>query len=214
MLQACVSFRAVPRILDIFRASGFYPGVWVPHFTSAINWTLRLGLSRLQSVKPITDRWIAIIDHSIDIGVKKVLVVLRVPVGLLEEKGQALNLSDCECIGVHVSEKTDYETIAKQLTETFSRSGAPAAIVKDNAGNLSKGVGHWKKLSKIKSIKTIDDISHVLANALKAQFEKKRLFKSFLAMIRIGSARLRQTELAFLLPPKIRTNQPTRLPLR
>ena len=143
MLQACVSFRAVPRIRDIFRASGFYPGVWVPHFTSVINCTLRLGLSRLQSGKPITDRWIAIIDHSIDIGVKKVLVVLRVPVGLLEEKGQALNLSDCECIGVHVSEKTDYETIAKQLTETFSRSGAPAAIVKDNAGNLSKGVGHW-----------------------------------------------------------------------
>ncbi len=205
VLQACVSFRAVPRILNIFRAGGFFPGAWVPHFTSVINWTLRLGLFRLQSVKPITDRWIAIIDHSIDIGVKKVLVVLRVPIGILQEKGQALNLSDCECIGVHVSDQTDFETVARQLTETFKRSGPPAAIVKDNAGNLSKGVGHWKKMSNIKGVKTIDDISHVLANALKAQFEKKSIFKSFLAMIRTGSARLRQTELAFLLPPKIRT---------
>ena len=205
VLQACVSFRSVPRILDTFRARGYFPEAWTPHFTSVINWTLRLGLSRLQSVKPITDRWIAIIDHSIDIGVKKVLVVLRVPLGLLQEKDRSLKLIDCECIGIHVSEKTDFETVAQQLTETFSRSGSPAAIVKDNAGNLSKGVGHWKKLEKIKNVKTIDDVSHVLANSLKAQFEKKSIFKSFLATIRTGSARLRQTELAYLLPPKIRT---------
>ena len=69
----------------------------------------------LKQVAPLNEPWVAIIDHSIDIGIKKILVVLRVPIKTLEEKGQALALSDCECIGLRVSEKTDYETVAEQL---------------------------------------------------------------------------------------------------
>ena len=41
---------------------------WVPHFTSVINWTLRLGLGLINQVKTIDSAWLAIIDYSIDIG--------------------------------------------------------------------------------------------------------------------------------------------------
>ncbi|MCX7108580.1 MAG: hypothetical protein NTX45_00335, partial [Proteobacteria bacterium] len=44
VVQAVVSYRSVPRILELFGAA-MPPGPgWVPHFTSVINWTLRLGL--------------------------------------------------------------------------------------------------------------------------------------------------------------------------
>jgi hypothetical protein len=79
VIQTVVSYRSVPRILNLFNAlTGFSLG-WVRHFTSVINWTLRLGLGLLKQVQPISEPWLAIIDHSIDIGTKKALVVLRVP---------------------------------------------------------------------------------------------------------------------------------------
>ena len=52
---------------------------------------------------------------------------------------------------------------------------------------------------------TIDDIGHTIATALKAQFEKLDIYKRFTALISQGAKCLRQTELAFLMPPKLRS---------
>ncbi|RUM94710.1 MAG: hypothetical protein DSZ28_01765 [Thiothrix sp.] len=71
IVQAVVSYRSVPRILDLFDTKTPLTLGWTPHFTSVINWTLRLGLGMLKQVKPISQPWVAIIDHSIDIGTKK-----------------------------------------------------------------------------------------------------------------------------------------------
>ncbi len=82
VLRAVVSFRSVPRILRLT-----HPGSWCPHFTSVINWTLRYGLSKLQGVASSQEPWIAIIDASINAGLSKVMVVLRVPLDALTRRG-------------------------------------------------------------------------------------------------------------------------------
>jgi len=69
--QTVVSYRSIPRILALFNEKTPLTLGWIPHFTSVINWTLRLGLGLLKQVKPISKPWLAIIDHSIDIGTKK-----------------------------------------------------------------------------------------------------------------------------------------------
>jgi len=74
VLQAVVSYRSVPRLLNLFNPKTPLTLGWIPHFTSVINWTLRLGLGMLKQVTPICKPWLAIIDHSIDIGTKKALV--------------------------------------------------------------------------------------------------------------------------------------------
>jgi hypothetical protein len=176
----------------------------VPHFTSAINWALRLGLGLLNSAGPTDEAWAAIIDHSIDVGTKKVLAVLRVRVAALSERGSALTLADCECVGLQVSEKTDGETVAAGLASIFDKCGAPALIVKDGGTDLSRGVALWKERSEAKT-EIVYDIGHAVANALKAEYEKRKPFKAFLALIKRASSRLRQTKLAFLAPPKLRT---------
>jgi hypothetical protein len=70
-----VSFRSVPRILQVFQ-----PLLWaivrIPHFTSVIHWTLRVGIAIFNQVSTIGEPWAAIIDCSIDIGTRKALVVL------------------------------------------------------------------------------------------------------------------------------------------
>jgi len=78
VLNGVVSYRSIPRILTVFNEHTSHHQKWIPHFTSVINWTLRFGLGLLQQVHPISAPWIAIIDHSIDVGTKKALVVLRV----------------------------------------------------------------------------------------------------------------------------------------
>ena len=51
----------------------------------------------------------------------------------------------------------------------------------------------------------IEDIGHVLAGALKAQFEKSCDYIRFTALISHGAKCLRQTHWAFLMPPKLRS---------
>ena len=203
-LQAVVSYRSIPRILQLFTQRTSFISNWIPHFTSVINWNLRLGLGRLKHVKPLLKPWAAIIDHSIDVGVKKALVVLRVPLDTLSKRGSAIRLDDCECIGLYVSEKVTGDTIAPQLEEIFTQSGAPTVIIKDTDRTLNKGVNLLNKQQE-KGIPVIDDLGHMIANALKIQFAKTAAYKHFTALVSHGAKCLRQTERAFLMPPKLRS---------
>ena len=204
VLQAVVSYRSVPRILNLFNSRTGLINGWIPHFTSVINWTLRLGLGMLKQVKSIRKPWVAIIDHSIDIGTKKALVVLRVTIDALKRRDQAIQLKDCECIGLSVCETVNGETISLELEPIFSKAGMPAAIIKDCDSTLAKGVRLWSEKQDA-TIPVIDDLGHVMASALKAQFEKTTTYKRFTDLINKGANRLRQTELAFLIPPKLRS---------
>ena len=114
-----MSFRSIPKILQLF----FSEKEWVPHFTSIINWSLRLGLSLLKAVSPIDEPWLAIIDHSISFGTKKVFVVLRVKFSILKNRGSAITFEDCECIGVKVSEvcKGVYQKVSQEKRSPVTR---------------------------------------------------------------------------------------------
>lgn len=203
VVQAVVSYRSVPRILGLLGAAmAFRPG-WVPHFTSVINWTLRVGLGLLRQVKAIDCPWLAIIDHSIDIGTKKALVVLRVRLDALSKRGGAIRLEDCECVGLKISETVNGEGVARDLGEIFMRAGTPKGIVKDGDATLRKGVRLWSEGQGDK-VHVIDDIGHSMAGALRDEFEGTAPYRRFTALAAECANRLRQTDLAFLTPPKLR----------
>jgi hypothetical protein len=198
---AVIPFRSVPRVLKVMQYRG-----WIPHFTSVINWSLRVGLCLLEQVKPVEEPWIAILDMSIDVAVKKVLVVLRVPLEALARRGSAIALEDCECIGLQVAATWNGSGVCAALTEIFSKSGNPSVILKDGGTDLGLGVRLWRSTEKPNSkVHVMDDIGHVAANGLKADFAGTQGFKSFLAAIFAGASKLRQSELAYLTPPKVRT---------
>lgn len=199
-----VSFRAIPRILAILMACGRMPEYWIPHFTSVIHWVLRAGVSRMKAVTTCEAPWIAIMDCTIDIGVRKALVVLRVPLSALQGDGRAISHEDCECIGIKVSRQWNGKSVKQALTEFFNKAGNPAAILKDGGSDLKKGVRLCLEEFDSKRAWIIDDVGHMIANALKAEFANRAAFKQFINILKRGSARIRQTELANLLPPKIR----------
>lgn len=206
VLHGVVTFRCIPRLLKTLNDLHGPLFHWIPHFTSVINWTLRIGLGLLNAVAPVVTPWIAMMDMTMNIGKKKALVVLRVHLETLSLKGSAIQLEDCECIGLRILEDTHGEAIAASLTTIFKQSGAPVAILKDQGSDLARGVCLYKDAhQKETTIEVIDDIGHVLANGLKAQFEKTPVFQKFLTLVTQGAHRLRQTQWAHLMPPKIRT---------
>lgn len=200
VLQAVVSYRSVPVILHLFQHHTPREWYWLPHFTSVINWVLRLGLGLLNQVTPLDVPWVAIIDHSIDIGTKKALVVLRVP---LHKLSGALQRSDCECIGLDVAETVNGETIRDALTLIFQQAGCPVGIIKDGDATLNKGIRLWR-VQQPSPVETIDDISHVVANALKKHYEGSEAYQDFVSWSSKVAKKLRQTTYAFLMPPKLR----------
>ena len=204
VVQAVVSYRSVPRILELLDAAMAFGLGWVPHFTSVINWTLRVGLGMLKQVKAVDSPWLAVIDYSIDIGTKKALVVLRVRLDALSKRGGAVRLEDCECIGLKVGEKVNGESVAADLEEIFTRAGTPKGIVKDCDATLRKGVRLWSERQG-EPVHVIDDIGHSMANALRDEFEGTASYERFTALTTQCANLLRQTDLAFLIPPKLRS---------
>lgn len=206
VISAVIAFRAVPRALSVLQSSGRLPCVpSPPHFTSVIQWTLRAGISLLRKVGFSDEPWLAIMDCSIDVGVRKALLVLRVPLSTLQRKGGAIGFADCECLGVRVSVTWNGPLVKEALADIFGQAGEPIAIIKDRGTDLASGVQLYRTQQDAERIRVIDDIGHVIANALKAQFADKIPFQRFLKVVANGAARIRQTDLALYLPPKIRT---------
>lgn len=204
VIEGVISYRSGIRVLEVFQERTTLKIDWIPHFSSIINWTHKIGKGLLNEVKKINKEWIAIADHSIDIGRKQVFVVLRIELDILLQREGAITLKDCECIGVKVSSKVTGERVAKDLEEIFDKAGEPVAIIKDNGSVLNSGVEIYKERHN-KEIEVIDDITHVVANGLKKQFEKTKQYKEYMKMLREGATKLRQTYLAFLIPPKLRS---------
>jgi len=203
MIEGVISYRSSTRILKIFQKRTSLDIQWIPHFTSVINWTCRAGKGLLSQVSKIDKPWIAIADHSIDIGIKQLFVVLRVEMDIFLQREGAITLKDCECIGIKVSSKVTGENVSKDLEDFFEKAGEPIAIIKDGGRVLNSGVELYKKRHN-SDMKIIDDITHVVANGLKKQFEKTKSYKQYMKMLRDGATKLRQTDLAFLIPPKLR----------
>jgi hypothetical protein len=198
------SFRSLAAILSVLSNLNLI-SIYIPHFTSIINWSLRFGLGKLKQVKPIHEPWLAIVDYSIGIGSKKILVVLRVPLNALSQQEQenGIQLKDCECIGLHIDESPNGETVAKALTETFTNSGYPKAIIKDNDSILNKGVRLLIERQGV-DISAIDDISHVFSNALEKEFKSEEAYQEMLDLRLNFNNQVRQTEIACLTAPQLR----------
>ena len=204
VIEGTVSFRAVPRIWGVLQRLGWVQ-IQIPHFTSVIHWTLRAGMTIFNEVSPVDEPWIAVIDCSIDIGTRKALVVLRVPLSALHQKQDAVGLQDCECIGLKIATRWNGPLVNDALADIFGKAGVPRAIIKDGGTDIKRGVELYQAAHDAEHVQVIEDVGHLAANALKTEFAKRAAFAKFLDIVRKGAARIRQTDLAWLLPPKVRT---------
>jgi hypothetical protein len=164
---------------------------------------LRLGLYCLQQAqRPLDEPWVCIADFTIQIGCKKALIVLRVPVSAFSQ-GKALTLQQVEVIGLNLGETWNGARVNTVLLSLFERCGWPSHVVSDCGSDIKKGIVDTLREAPNRA-SWISDVSHFVANALKHYYAKLSLFQQFQSLCTRIRHRLQQTRFAFLLPPQAR----------
>lgn len=199
VLVAGVSLRAVPRVLEaINQALGL--SLPVPCWTSGRLWLLRLGYAMLNASCEAAEDWVWLIDHSVQIGQDKCLVILGIRAADLPPPGQSLRHEHMHLIELLPAPSWTREQVDQALESSAQRSGCvPRAIVDDHGGDLTGGVLLFQK--RHPQTLEIYDAKHKCACLLKARLEKNPRWQQF--QTRVGQTRcaVQQTELAFLTPP-------------
>lgn len=176
---------------------------WVPHFTTGISWALRVGLHCLQQAQcHLDEKGVCIADFTIQMGSKKALIVLRVPISALSQ-GKALRLKQVNVIGLSLGERWNGERVKTHLQSLFKRCGWPSHVVSDCGSDIKKGIAD-ALLEAPNQASWISDVTHFVANALKHYYAKLSLFQQFQTLCTRIRQRLQQTQFAFLMPPKAR----------
>ena len=139
---------------------------WLPHFTTGLEWALRVGFYCLQKAQHhLDEQWVGIADVTIQIGSKKALIVLRVPLSIVSQ-GKALTLKQVEVIGLSLSQTWTGELVKTYLRSLFERCGWPAHVVSDCGSDIKQGIADTL-LKTPNAASWISDMTPVVANALK-----------------------------------------------
>ena len=208
VINCSVSFRSVPNILtlinDLFKKLGLHFQFMIPHFTTVINWTLRMGKHLLKSaLVPCQKPWICIIDHTIQIGTKKAFVVLKILQENIQNHG-ALTLKNVEVLYLQVQEKANGAIIETILENVFKVVGYPIQIVMDGGSDLNKGVNLIASKMALPFHITYD-LTHFIASLLKKKYTYFQKFNELMSLIANSKNKIRQTILAYLMPNKERS---------
>ena len=207
VVNCSVSFRSIPKILtNIILLTGIEEEFKIPHFTTVIRWLTRIGYYLLKrSTRKICSAkkpWICVADHTIQVGTNKAFAVIGIPAKVLES-GKALSLKDATVLATVVKKSWTGENVSKVLKKVFKHNGYPLQIVTDGASNLRKGVRE--------SLEEIDhdchmtyDITHLIAKLFKKKYNGQAMFQRIMNELAITSKKITQSDIGYLIPPKIR----------
>jgi hypothetical protein len=198
IVQGGVSLRGAGRMLGLIAELLGWEGP-IPHWTTGRLWFLRWGLWQLQQAKEPAEDWAWLIDHSVQIGRTKCLVIVGLELKDLPAPGECLRHSDLKLIALEPTESSNQQQVQRQLESAAAVTGAPRVIVDDHGADLHGGV----KLFQQEHPGTLEiyDTKHKAACLLKGRLEKDETWKRFGALVGQVRCGLQQTELACLVPP-------------
>ena len=143
------------------------------------------------------------IDISIGLGQGKILAVLALDAHHHQREPGAPALRHVRCIAVAVAASWAGDTIAELLKRLIAQMGRPAAYLKDSGSELHKAAALLAEQSL--GSPCIDDISHAAAGMLKRLYQSHPAFETFLSACGRVSGKLKQTLLACVAPPRVRS---------
>src|SRR6266436_1819800 len=208
---ARIGFRAASRVLTLLACALGIQSAPCPQ--TIINWVIRLSIVRLDAARtlrglplsqaPLTNGLIWMIDISIGLGTGKILAVLAFDAHHHQLAPGALSVQHVHCIGVCVAPTWAGETIAEVLKRLIAQMGRPSADRKDGGSERHKAVALLEEQGL--ESPCIDDIAHAAAGIRKRTYQHHPAFEAFLSVCGRVSGKLKQTILACLAPPTVRT---------
>jgi len=170
-----------------------------PHWTTGRLWLLRLGHAMLTAAKDQAQDWAWLIDHSVQIGQEKCLVILGIRLRDLPPPGQCLAHADLELIALIPRKSWTRQEVDEALEAATQKTGVPRVIVDDHGVDINGGVVFFQK--RHPSTAEIYDAKHKAACLLKARLEKNPRWQEFQQRLAQTRCAIQQTELGFLVPP-------------
>jgi hypothetical protein len=198
-MDAACSLRAASAVMELVRE--LCPDLTrSPVANTGRMWLLRIGLYEVTRPKEVADDWILIMDHTVQIGTTKILLVVGCRLSAWRERGRPLGHQDLQVFALKPVGKSDTAIVEGQLEDLCKQTGIiPRAILSDEGSDLKGGIKAF--CEKHPTTAPLLDIAHQAANQLKHELEADDRWKTFFTRMGESKQRLVQTPLAHLLPP-------------
>jgi hypothetical protein len=197
VLDCRASLRCAASVLGLLGSAAGQDAI-APHGSTGRLWLLRIGLAALLRPKVIAEDWVWMIDHSVQIGQCKCLVILGVRLSEFPA-GRPLCHQDMELIALVPMTSSTRQTVAACLETVVARTSVPRAILNDHGSDLHGGVEIFREAHPETS--ELYDITHKAACLLKARLEGDERWKRYASQLGQTKFAVQQTELACLTPP-------------
>jgi hypothetical protein len=148
VVSAAVSLRGASRVLELWGTVCELPEA-VPAWYTGRLWLLRVGYYKLTRPKEHAADWVWIIDHTIQLGVQKCLVILGVRLSALPLSGTCLRHEQVEPIALYPVQTSNGEVVYQQLTAAVAHTGVPREILSDGGSDLQAGIAQFRSCSQI-----------------------------------------------------------------
>jgi hypothetical protein len=206
VLKAATSQRAAAGVLQL--VAPYVPGLpRVPCANSGRLWLMRLGLYELLRKKEVAKDWVWIMDHTVQLGPHKCLVIVGVRLSAWRRKKAPLEHEDLSLLKLIPMEQSTAAAVAEQLEATRREMGvAPAAVLSDEGAELKSGMALFRQQSaEARHVPHVLDIKHKVAILLKRELHGNASWQSFVTRTNRTKLQTTLTDLAFLVPPSLRT---------
>ena len=200
VVQAGASLRGTAAGLSLIAARLGLDMV-MPSFSTVRSWLLRLGCHALSCALP-SGAWVWLVDHTVQIGACKLLVIAGCPLQDAPLGERPLRQSDLHLVHLSLMEHSTKEAVAVELERAALRTGVPRQIASDQGADLNGGVKLFQQQHA--GIAHVHDLAHQAANVLKQQWGKDERWSAQVARLAQAGAKLRQTREAHLVGPTIR----------
>lgn len=201
VLSAATSLRCASRVIELV-SSSWQLSLAVPSWYAGRLWLLRLGYYKLMRAKEQADDWAWIVDHTVQLGAEKCLVILGIRLSALPPAGSCLSHADVEPLALFPVTQSNGEIVWQQLEETVEKTGVPREIIGDHGSDLKSGVEKFRQAHP--ETCHIYDIKHKTAAVLKHELQADEAWVAFTQLAAQTKKRVQQTSLAALAPPNQR----------
>lgn len=200
-LATQIGFRPARRALQII-FDALQIALKIPSHDSIRQWASRVGVAELQDTFSKDQQTLWMADHSSQIGVEKVLLIIGMELKDLPQPGETLCLDHVKVLAVVPGKKWKKEDVAREYQKLADRIGAPRFLLCDGAIELREPAETLEKDGK-KTI-VLGDLKHHAANVFEKQIGRSERFKTFLSQIGLTRNRTQQTELSHFSPPPLK----------
>ena len=202
VLSCAASQRSAAAIMRLF--ASWLPGVCeTPCANTGRMWLLRLGLYELRRPKEQADDWAWIMDHTLQLGPFKCLVVVGVRLGVWRQNRRALQHGDLTLLNLTPMEQATGDRVYQALSQTLTVTGVPRLVLSDGGGELERGMELLR--SDHPEVARVYDVKHKMALLLKKELQQQARWSEFIDEMSRTKLAITQTSLAFLVPPALKT---------